>query len=255
MSSSFKPSCVALIPARSGSKRVKNKNIKLLKSHPLIAYSIRAAIDSGIFDSVICITDSKEYAEISRYYGAEVDWLRPKSISGDFSPDIEWVKWIHKKLKIEGREFDAFSILRPTSPFRSSFTIQRAWDVFLNTNNIDSLRAVEKCSQHPGKMWILKDNLIHPLHPEKIGTVPWHSSQYASLPEIFVQNASLEIAWERVISEHDSISGSEIVPFFSEGLEGFDINKEEDWLLAEQYINQNKAELQNIEFLPFNHSH
>ena len=66
------PKSVAFIPARSGSKRVPNKNIKLLDGHPIISYTVRAAIDSGIFDAVICATDSEQYADIARHYGAEV---------------------------------------------------------------------------------------------------------------------------------------------------------------------------------------
>ena len=82
---------VAFIPARSGSKRVPNKNIKLLGGHPMLAYTIQAAVDSGIFDAVICATDSEQYADIARHYGAEVPFLRSAAISGDKSPDVEWV--------------------------------------------------------------------------------------------------------------------------------------------------------------------
>jgi len=245
------PSCVALIPARSGSKRIKNKNVLRLDGHPLMAYTIKAAIDSGIFDAVICVTDSQYYANIAEYYGAEAKWLRPSKISGDFSPDIEWVQWVFNKLNNEKRKFDVFSILRPTSPFRLSTTIQRAWSVFQKSTKIDSLRAVEKCSQHPGKMWTLQEDIIIPVMPNFIQGTPWHSSQYASLPEIFVQNGSLEIAWTSVVSNQNSISGSNITPFFTEDFEGFDINKEEDWLLAEQYVENNFAKLQNIDVLPF----
>jgi N-acylneuraminate cytidylyltransferase len=245
------PSCVALIPARSGSKRIKNKNVRRLDGHPLIAYTIKAAIDSGVFDAVICVTDSQYYANIAEYYGAEAKWLRPSKISGDFSPDIEWVQWVFNKLSNEKRKFDVFSILRPTSPFRLSSTIQRAWSVFHKSSKMDSLRAVEKCEQHPGKMWILKEDIITPLMPNSIKEVPWHNCQYASLPEIYIQNASLEIAWTSVISNKSNISGSIVTPFFTEEFEGFDINKEKDWLLAQYYIDNNLAKLPNINMPPF----
>ncbi len=83
---------IALIPARSGSKRLPNKNILTLAGHPMIAYTIRAAIDSGVFHSIVCATDSQEYANIAFHYGAEVPFLRSADISGDKSADIEWVK-------------------------------------------------------------------------------------------------------------------------------------------------------------------
>ncbi len=241
---------LALIPARSGSKRIPDKNIKKLGDHPLIAYSIRAAIDSSVFDDVICATDDEVYASIARHYGAEVPFLRPDEISGDKSPDIEWVLWMLKMLSDKGREYDVFSILRPTSPFRLPTTIKRAWDVFLSDPRNDSLRAVEKCNEHPGKMWVIRHNKMLPLLPFAEGGAPWHSSQYAALPEIYVQNASLEFAWTRLPLHEENISGEIIIPFLTEGVEGFDINRPEDWVLAENYIGNN-FKLPDIQITPY----
>lgn len=242
----MKPSAVAFIPARSGSKRVPNKNIRQLGGHPMLAYSIRAAIDSGVFDAVICATDSELYADVARHYGAEVPFLRSPEISGDKSPDVEWVVWMLRKLKEVGREFEVFSILRPTSPFRLPETIRRAWLLFIEDHRADSLRAIEKCKQHPGKMWVTRGKRMLPLLPYTNGTTPWHSSQYAALPEIYVQDASLEIAWSRVALEQNSIAGEAIIPFVSQGLEGFDINDPEDWWMAERLLATQAAVLPTI---------
>ena len=84
------PSSVAFIPARQGSKRVPGKNVRPLDGHPLLAYTIAAALESGVFGSVIVSTDSEEVAAIARHYGAEVPFLRPAVFAGDMSPDIEW---------------------------------------------------------------------------------------------------------------------------------------------------------------------
>ena len=234
---------VAFIPARSGSKRVPDKNIKPIDGHAMLAYTVRAAIESGVFDSVICATDSERYAEIAQHYGAEVPFLRSAQISGDKSPDIEWVVWMLQQLNAQGRIFEVFSILRPTSPFRLPKTIQRAWKLFSENPNADSLRAVERCKQHPGKMWVVRGKRMLPLMPLDIQGTPWHSSQYAALPEIYVQDASLEIAWTRIALEQNTIAGEAIIPFISEGLEGFDINEPEDWLLAEHYVAVGRAQL------------
>jgi N-acylneuraminate cytidylyltransferase len=247
----MKPRIVALIPARSGSKRIPHKNIRRLRGHPLLAYTVHAAVESGVFDAVICATDSDEYAAVARHYGAEVPALRPVGISGDTSPDIEWVVWALHMLGEEGREFEAFSILRPTSPFRMPETIKRALDAFLTRPGTDSLRAVEKCAQHPGKMWVIQGEKLLPLMPFSKNGVPWHSHQYAALPEVFVQNASLEMAWSRVALERHSISGESLVPFVSQGLEGFDLNQDEDWLLAEAYLEAGTARLPNISQTPY----
>lgn len=232
----MKPKSVAFIPARSGSKRVPDKNIRPLGEHPMLAYSIRAAIDSGVFDAVICATDSERYADIARHYGAEVPVLRAAEISGDKSPDIEWVVWMLRQLAAASREFEVFSILRPTSPFRQADTIRRAWARFIEDPRADSLRAIEKCKQHPGKMWVIRGNRMLPLLPFANGTTPWHSSQYAALPEVYAQDASLEIAWSRVPLQQNSIAGESVIPFVSEGYEGFDINEPEDWWLAERLL-------------------
>ena len=247
----MKPKAVAFIPARSGSKRVPNKNIRRLAGHPMLAYTVRAAIDSGMFDAVICATDSQLYAAVARYYGAEVPFLRTSEISGDKSPDIEWVVWMLEQLKGQGREYEIFSILRPTSPFRLPSTIQRAWRSFHDDLSADSLRAIKKCEQHPGKMWVVRGKRMLPVMPFTVKGTPWHSSQYAALPEIYAQDASLEIAWSRIALEQNSIAGEAIIPFISEGLEGFDINEPEDWLLAENYLAQGQATLPTISYSPF----
>src|SRR5262245_25710411 len=125
------PSVVALIPARSGSKRVIDKNGRVLSGHPLMAYAIASARASGVFDAVICSTDTERLAQIARHYGAEVPFLRPAEFATSISPDIEWVEDTLKRLKAQRRSYDCFSILRPTSPFRTTDTIRRAWAEFL----------------------------------------------------------------------------------------------------------------------------
>jgi CMP-N,N'-diacetyllegionaminic acid synthase len=247
----MKPRAVAFIPARSGSKRVPNKSIKPFGGHPLLAYSIRAAIDSGVFDAVVCATDSEKYADVARHYGAEVPFLRAAEISGDKSPDIEWVVWMLRQLRQAGREYEIFSILRPTSPFRSPETIRRAWSRFIEDHRADSLRAVEKCKQHPGKMWVIRGNRMSPILPFSDGFTPWHSSQYAALPEVYAQDASLEIAWSHVPLEQGSIAGETIIPFVSQGYEGFDINEPEDWWMAERLMNTQSAPLPVISITPY----
>ena len=242
---------VALIPARAGSKRVPDKNIRRLAGHPLIAYSIAAALQSKIFKAVIVSTDSDRYADIARHYGAEVPFLRPAKIAGDTSPDIKWVAYTLDRLHENGRKFDCFSILRPTSPFRLPGTIQRAWDEFLAQEGVDSLRAVEKCQQHPGKMWIVRGNRMMPLLSMGPAEQPWHSSQYPSLPEVYVQNASLEIAKTRVVFKEKTIAGNVLMPFFTKNYEGFDVNSDYDWNLAEHLVKIAQAKLPAISQSPY----
>ena len=246
------PTAVAFIPARQGSKRVPGKNVRVLGAHPLLAYTIAPAIQSGVFAAVIVSTDSQEIAAIARHYGAEVPFLRPPQFAGDSSPDIEWLAYTLDELARAGRTWDCFSLLRPTSPFRSAQTIRRAWQSFTAQSGVDSLRAVEKCAQHPGKMWVVNGDRMTPLLPQTAGQHPWHSTPYQALPPVYVQNASLEIAWTRVVFERRTIAGDVLMPFLTEGYEGFDINGPHDWMLAEHLLAEGKAVPPPVAQQPYN---
>jgi len=230
--------------------------VRPLAGHPTLAYTIRAAIESGVFESVMVSTDSGEVADVARHYGAEVPFLRPAALAGDTSPDIEWLEHTLRGLDARGRRWDAFSLLRPTSPFRSADTIRRAWALFTSQPGVDSLRAIEKCTQHPGKMWVVRGERMFPLLPFSSRVpgpgagepteVPWHSTPYQALPPVYVQNASLEMAWTRIVLEKRSLAGDVLMPFVTEGYEGFDINDPTDWMVAERLIADGVAALPAI---------
>jgi len=242
------PKLIAFIPARSGSIRVKEKNIRVLAGHPLIAYAIAAAQASSIFDRVIVSTNSERIGRIAEYYGAEVPFIRPDEYATATSPDIEWIK--HALSNLEA-EYDCFSIIRTTSPFRQPETIQRAYRQFLDTPEADSLRAVELCREHPGKMWEIEGKIMHPLLDQSHLEVTWYAGQYQALPKVYVQNSSLEMAWTRVVLETNSREGRVLVPFLTEGVEGFAIDYEDDWLLAENYLAIGRASLPVVDKEPY----
>lgn len=250
------PRAVALVPARAGSLRVPGKNIRPLAGHPLLAYAIGGALESGVFDAVVVSTDSEEMAEIARAYGAEVPGLRPAELAGSTSPDIEWVVHVMGGLDAAGRRYDAFSILRPTSPFRTGATIRRAWEQLVALGDrADSIRAVELCKQHPAKMWRLDDGaagdngaLMQPLLPQPAAETPLHSRQYQALPKVYVQNSSLEIAWRHVLDGPlPTISGARLAPFLTEGAEGFSVDYPEDVVEAERLVAEGTARLPHVE--------
>lgn len=234
-------SIVALIPARIRSRRVPKKNIMPLKGVPLIAYSISTALESGIFEDVVAVVDSQETADIATKYGASV-FMEPE-VSPSTSKDIRWVKMALSQLS---ESYDYFSILRPTSPFRTAATIHRAWNTWLRHSSADSLRAVEKCKEHPGKMWVVRNDRLLPLLPLTTDSHPWHSSPYGVLPEVFVQNSSLEIAKSEVMWQTGTIAGTNIIPFFTEGHEGIAIDHQYDWDLVESMVGSGAAVLPEI---------
>jgi CMP-N,N'-diacetyllegionaminic acid synthase len=234
------PRAVALIPARAGSQRVHRKNLAELAGHPLVAYAIGAARDAAIFETVVVSTDSEEIAQVAGGYGADVPGLRPPELATATSSDIDWVL-----LTMAGRDEDVFAIVRPTSPFRTGATIRRAFDRLLELGDgADSVRAVERVRQHPGKMWTLAGDLLEPLLPQPAGETPLHSRQYQALPEVYVQNSSIELAWAHVLgSPLPTISGDRVAPLFTEGWEGFSIDYPEDVERAERAIQLGEAVL------------
>lgn len=227
-----KTKVIGLIPCRSGSKRVANKNIVILNGHPLLAYSIQAARDSGIFDGIYASSDSVHIGWLAEKYGAEFIHCPLEIAHKDLDPDIKWVRHA-----LEVTKCDVFSILRPTSPFRTGETIRRAWEIFNSFPMPSSVRAVERCKQHPYKMWLIKNGRLEPLIEEsKIRQ--FYNLPYQRLPEVYIQNASLEIAWANNVYFNDSISGDNIKPFWTGGYEGFNIDNPEDLREAEYLVSQ-----------------
>lgn len=226
-------SIVALIPARAGSQRIPGKNIKPLAGHPLIAYTIAAAKQSGIFSEVIVSTNSEATRVIAEEMGAVGLWRKPEHAE-DGSPDIEWVNYLFNDLGVI--ESDAFAILRPTSPFRSAATIQRAWAEFQHSG-CDCLRAVQPASINPYKMWWAWKGELSPVLPVH-DVPPWHSRPTQTLPVVYQQNASLEMAKCSLVRDrlYPSICAGRVYGFLNPEPEGFDINTPEDWEKAERMI-------------------
>jgi CMP-N-acetylneuraminic acid synthetase len=244
------PSAVAFVPARSGSERVRDKNVRRLGGHPLLAYAIETALQAGRFGRVVVSTDSEEIAEIARWYGADVPFLRPEEYATSISPDIEWLTYTLAHL---GEEYDLFALVRATNPFRGPDVVRRGFDQLLATPEADSLRAVELVKQHPGKMWLVADDgrTMQPLLDQSVLDVAWHAGQYQALPEVYVQNSALEIAWTRVVTETGTREGKVLAPFLTHGLEGFNVDDEEDWDRAEQLVASSTASLTEVGRAPY----
>jgi CMP-N,N'-diacetyllegionaminic acid synthase len=226
---------VAFVPARSGSERVPHKNIRSLAGHPLLAYAIEAALQSGAFERVVVSTDSDEIADVARWYGADVPFLRPPEYATSTSPDVEWLAYTLEHLD---DRFDLFALVRATNPFRGPDVVRRGFEQLLATPEADSLRAVELVKQHPGKMWRLAEDgrTMQPILDQSHLDVAWHAGQYQALPQVYVQNSALEIAWTRVVTDTGTREGRVLAPFLTQGLEGFNVDDEEDWERAERLV-------------------
>ena len=244
------PVAVAFVPARSGSERVPGKNVRPLAGHPLLAYAIETALQSERFARVVVSTDSDEIAEIARWYGAEVPFLRPAEFATATSPDIEWLTFTLGEL---GERFDLFAIVRATNPFRGPEVVRRGLEQLISTPEVDSLRAVERVKQHPGKMWQLAEDrrTMSPLLDQSHLDSAWHAGQYQALPAVYVQSSALEIAWTRVVTETGTREGLVVAPFFTAGHEGFNVDDEEDWERAERLLDSGAASVPAIGRAPY----
>ena len=241
---------VALIGARAGSERVPGKNVRLLAGHPLLAYAIATAQQAGVFGRVLVSTDSDEIAAVARHYGADVPALRPPEYATATSPDIEWISYTLPRLE---ERYELFAIVRATNPFRGPDVIKRGLEQLLATPEADSIRAVELVKQHPGKMWTLAEDgrTMAPILDQSHLDVAWHAGQYQALPRVYVQNSALEIAWTRVVTEFGTREGRVLAPFLTQGLEGFNVDEEEDWQRAEQLVAEGRGSLPQILTPPY----
>ncbi len=173
---------LALIPARSGSKRIPQKNIKLLNGKPLIAYTIEAAKKSKHINRVVVSTDSEDIASTAKGFGAEIPFLRPDSISRSDATEMEFfehtLNWL---LEHERYEPDLIVLLYPTSPFRKTESINKAIEEINKHPDADSLRSIKLCTEHPYKMWKIENGLLVSFVKEKDTNI--HTLSYHLLPK------------------------------------------------------------------------
>ena len=233
---------LAIIPARGGSKGFPGKNIFPLKGHPLIAYSVAAAISSPSITRTICTTDSEEIAEVARQYGAETPFLRPSDISGDVSTDLESfthaLEWLQE---IEGYRPDIVVQLRPTSPLRTVAMVESGISLLTENPDIDSVRAVSEPDHTPYKMWTLdSSNTMTPLLKLQNNAEPYNT-QRQLLPEIFAQTGSLEVIRTDTILKKKSRTGSLIKGLVIDSKFFIDIDTKESLMLAELIIDTIQA--------------
>lgn len=148
---------IAIIPARSGSKGVRDKNIRDLCGKPLMAYSIEAALESGEFDEVMVSTDSERYAELAGKSGASVPFLRSAKTAGDTASSWDTVEEVLAGYEAIGKTFDTFCLLQPTSPMRTKEDIQGAYDLFRTKADF---AVVSVCETEHSPLWCghLPDN-------------------------------------------------------------------------------------------------
>ncbi len=205
-----KKKVLVIIPARSGSKGIKNKNIKIIKNKPLLTHSIIYAKKCKFIDKIVVSTDSFKYANIAKKFKADVPFLRSKRLSGDKVKDYPVIKnCLKTSEKYYKTLFDYIVLLRPTSPFRERLLIEKGLKKLHNNKTSTSIRSVIQTKKHPYRHWriIKKERMISIIANVK---EPYNIPRQL-LPKMFFQTGDIEIIKRKTIM-NGSISGTRVIP-------------------------------------------
>ncbi len=220
-----------IIPARIGSKRIKNKNFKKFNGKPIIFYSIETALKSKIFSEIHVSTDNKKINNILKKYSINTNFLRPKSLSGDNIGLMKVFKYVVKRYETLGQTFDEIWYLTPCSPLIKPSNLKSA-SIFFKKKNAKCLLAVSKFS--PPTQWALKINKygkLLPIYRKKIN----YKSQ--DLEKRFYDTGTFGAFKSNVFKKKYQIS---YVGFNIPRFQGIDIDTIEDWKLAEKIFKSEK---------------
>ena len=231
---------LCLIPARSGSKGIRHKNIKKLCGKPLIAWSIEQAKKSKHQMRIIVSTDSEEYRKIALEYGAEVPFLRPKEISQDLSTDFEFIEHSLNELEKENYIPDFIVQLRPTYPTRKIEILDETIDLFIkNRVEYDSLRTIIPFDKSPYKMYTIDNNILQPLFKKIDNLEEPYNHCRQNLPQTYLHNGYIDILNSSIV-KLGMISGEKIYPYLMSKNEYHDIDYENDFLIVEKIISESE---------------
>ncbi|MFQ6178955.1 cytidylyltransferase domain-containing protein [Bacillus paranthracis] len=224
---------LGIIPARGGSKGLPLKNIKNLNNIPMIAYTIKAALDSKIIDRIVVSTDDPNIAEISKKYGAEVPFLRPDHLATDTATTIDVVS--HCIDYYEGEiDFHVNNIilLQPTSPLRTSKDIQKAFKVFLE-NEADSLQSVCRADSHPYLLRKIEDGILSPYF-----NFDNKNLRRQDLKEVYQLNGAIYIAKKEVLKKYVSFIGEKNCAYIMSKESSIDIDDIYDFKMVEMLMQE-----------------
>lgn len=217
---------IAIIPARGGSKRIPHKNIRDFLGKPILAYSINAALETGIFDEVMVSTDSHEIAEVAITYGAKVPFLRSTKNSDDYATTADVLLEVLHEYETRGELFDYMCCIYPTAPFVTADKINRAMQMLIDKGGIGVMPVVA-FSYPPQRSFVIKDGTLIMRHPEYL------KSRSQDL-EKYYHDCGQFYCYD--IKQYLSNRGGIVkgmLPMEISTLEVQDIDCEEDWKIAE----------------------
>ena len=220
-----------LIPARSGSKSIPHKNVREYRGYPLLSHSIRIARSISRVSRVVVSTDCVHIQKIAQEHGADVPFLRPLSISGDESTDLECFSHYLTWLRENKQEVpDVIIHLRPTYPERTSEFVDSCLDMYLqHLGTYDSLRTVIQSDKPPVKMYTIENNVLCPLFSRWCDMDEPYNQIRQKFPAFYWHNGCVDIVKRETIETKNSMTGYRICPYVMNMKCDLDIDTEEDW--------------------------
>lgn len=244
-----KGSIYAIIPARAGSKGVKNKNIRCVKGYPLLAYAIAAAKNCEYVSRIIVSTDSEEYAKIARYYGAETPFLRPAEFATDTSPDIEFMEhaigWLEEN---EGKLPEFFMHLRPTSPLREKSVVDEAARKMLSDPEATSLRSAHKQVFPPYKMFCVRPDGYYRSFIDGM-TIDEANNPRQDFDQVYTPDGYVDLLRTSFIKENHLMHGNKVISYIIP--KAVDVDAKEDLDYIEYTLERREESL--LKFLRENY--
>lgn len=219
---------IAIIPARSGSKGLKDKNIKLLNGKPLLAYTIEAARKTGLFDEIMVSTDSEIYAEIAKKYGANVPFIRSEQLSSDSASSWDVVKDVLNRYKDLGFYFDRVTLLQPTSPLRTADDIINGYKLIKERK---ANLVVSVCEMDHSPLWantLPKDNSMENFIDSKI-----INTTRQNIPMYYRINGALYIVNVNYLMNADDLYSDKSYAYIMNKMNSIDIDDQFDFYMAE----------------------
>ena len=231
----MKNNCIAIIPARGGSKRIPRKNIKDFLGKPIISYSIYAALESGLFQNVIVSTDDEEIAEIAKKTGAQVPFFRSKENSDDIASTVDVLIEVIDKLTKQGQPIDYLCCIYPTAPFIKPDLLQRAYNLLVQ-EELDSVFPVVRYSYPVQRSLKVYNNLIEMVQPEYL------TSRSQDLEPRYHDAGQFYFTKVQPLKEKKKIFTNNSGYILLTEMQVQDIDNEIDWKLAEmKYTLLNEA--------------
>ena len=217
---------IAIITARGGSKRIPKKNIKEFCGKPMLAYTIEAALQSGIFDEVMVSTDSEEIAEVARRYGANVPFMRSEATSNDYATTVDVLVEVLEEYKKKGKTFERFACLYPTAPFLTGERLKDAWETFL-ASDATTLVPVVKFSFPPQRGLVIREGRAVFNTPE---FAMWRSQD---LEPMYHDCGQFYFLRTEGFLEKKRVMGNDTAPYIMPEELVQDIDDVSDWNIAE----------------------